>query len=78
MGYSAFRFIPGYVLDCSSSTKMTFKGTNDRYIIATKTKEDPATRQMLTHITVFCIDGRVLMSDQRIPGCHKFEGLEFL
>jgi len=63
MGYSSFRFIPG---------------THDRYIIATKTREDPVSREMVTNITVFCIDGRVLLGDQRIPGCHKFEGLEFL
>jgi soluble calcium-activated nucleotidase 1 len=61
-GFSAFRFIPN---------------TQDYFIIATKTEEDPITKNMKSYITVFDIDGKVRLPDQLI-GENKFEGIEFL
>ena len=61
-GFSAFRFIPN---------------TKDMYIVATKTEEDPVTKNMKSYITVFDIKGTVIMNDQLI-GEDKFEGIEFL
>jgi len=61
-GYSAFRFIPN---------------TKDKFIIATKTEEDPNTKRMKSYITVFHVDGKIVLNDQLI-GENKYEGIEFL
>jgi len=61
-GYSAFRFIPE---------------TSDNYIVATKTEEDPVTKKMKSYITVFNVNGHVVLDDQLI-GDNKFEGIEFV
>jgi len=61
-GFSAFRFIPN---------------TQDMYFVATKTEEDPVTKNMKSYITVFDIKGTVIMNDQLI-GEDKFEGIEFV
>ncbi|EYC11459.1 hypothetical protein Y032_0050g1924 [Ancylostoma ceylanicum] len=61
-GFSAFDFIPG---------------TEDRLIVALKSKEvegsDPE-----SYITVFDIDGVVLLEDQKLEGNYKFEGIYFV
>ena len=61
-GFSAYRFIPN---------------TLDKFIIATKTEEDPETKKMRSFVTVFNIDGSILMPDQLIAE-NKFEGIEFV
>merc|ERR1712168_694454 len=61
-GYSAFRFIPN---------------TKDKFMIATKTEEDPNTKRMKSYITVFHVDGKIVLNDQLI-GENKYEGIEFL
>jgi len=62
-GFSAFKFIPN---------------TRDRFALATKTEEDPASGKMRSYITVFDVtDGSVIMADQLI-GDDKFEGVEFV
>ncbi|EYB98745.1 hypothetical protein Y032_0128g1423 [Ancylostoma ceylanicum] len=61
-GFSAFDFIPG---------------TEDRLIAAIKSREvegeDPE-----SYITVFDVDGNVLMEDMQLDGNYKFEGLYFV
>ena len=47
------------------------------YVVATKTEEDPVTKNMKSYITVFDIKGTVIMNDQLI-GEDKFEGIEFV
>ncbi|PIO54872.1 hypothetical protein TELCIR_23753, partial [Teladorsagia circumcincta] len=61
-GYSAFDFIPG---------------TDDKIIVALKSKEvtDEPTE---TYVTVFTIDGELLLDDQKLDGNYKFEGLYFI
>lgn len=50
--------------------------TNDQVIVALKTEEvDGSTA---TYITVFRIDGKILLPDQKISSTLKFEGLEFV
>lgn len=61
-GFSAFRFIPGF---------------NDRYIVALKTAENPETKKMKTFVTVFTVEGKVLLDDQFI-GDDKYEGIDFV
>ncbi|RCN40867.1 hypothetical protein ANCCAN_13211 [Ancylostoma caninum] len=61
-GFSALDFIPG---------------TDDKLIVAIKSKEvevsDPE-----SYITVFDIDGNVLMEDQKLADNYKFEGIYFV
>ncbi|PIO75284.1 Apyrase [Teladorsagia circumcincta] len=61
-GYSAFDFIPG---------------TDDKIIVALKSKE-VTDEPVETYITVFTIDGRILLDDQKLDGNYKFEGLYFV
>ena len=51
-------------------------GTNDQEIVALKTQEVDG--QIASYIMAFDLSGRVLMSEQKIPGSYKFEGIEFL
>ncbi|PIO75259.1 Apyrase [Teladorsagia circumcincta] len=61
-GYSTFDFIPG---------------TDDKIIVALKSKE-VTDEPVETYITVFTIDGKVLLDDQKLGGNYKFEGLYFV
>ncbi|KAK6016715.1 Apyrase [Ostertagia ostertagi] len=61
-GYSAFDFIPG---------------TDDKIIVALKSKE-VTDEPVETYVTVFTIDGQVLLDDQKLDGNYKFEGLYFI
>ena len=62
-GFSEFKFLPG---------------SNDRIIVAMKSEENEEMGTQNTYITVFDIDGNILMEETDIPGAMKFEGLEFL
>lgn len=68
-GFSAFQFIPG---------------TNDEIIVALKTAEVPANpakpfedKIFTTWITIFKIDGTVILDDLELDGGVKYEGIEF-
>lgn len=68
-GFSAFQFIPG---------------TNDEIIVALKTSEVPAdpakpfeNKIFSTWITIFKIDGTVIMEDVALEDGVKYEGIEF-
>ena len=51
-------------------------GLNDEVIIALKTLEYKGTTK--SFITVFKINGKILLPDTIISETHKYEGLEFL
>uniref|UniRef100_A0A1I7UAC9 Apyrase n=1 Tax=Caenorhabditis tropicalis TaxID=1561998 RepID=A0A1I7UAC9_9PELO len=68
-GFSAFQFIPG---------------TNDEIIVALKTSEVPANPEkpfenkiFNTWITIFKIDGTIILEDQALEDGVKYEGIEF-
>ncbi|PIC17712.1 hypothetical protein B9Z55_023858 [Caenorhabditis nigoni] len=68
-GFSAFQFIPG---------------TKDEIIVALKTSEVPAdpakpfeNHIFSTWITIFKIDGTVILEDQALDDGVKYEGIEF-
>ncbi|PIO57657.1 Apyrase [Teladorsagia circumcincta] len=61
-GFSAFQFIPG---------------TNDRLIIALKSEEKDG-KPVASYVTVFDINGEVLLQDTSLHDPHKFEGIAFV
>lgn len=61
-GFSAFKFVPG---------------TNDNVILALKSAENDAAGTQETFITLFTVDGRVLLEEE-LMGHNKFEGLAFV
>ncbi|CAL2049757.1 unnamed protein product [Caenorhabditis brenneri] len=68
-GFSAFQFVPG---------------TNDEIIVALKTSEVPAdpakpfeNKIFNTWITIFKIDGTIILEDQALEDGVKYEGIEF-
>ena len=61
-GLSEFKFLPN---------------SNDEIIVALKSEENEEKQTQTTYITVFDLDGHILMEESEIPGNHKFEGLEF-
>ncbi|KAK8790034.1 hypothetical protein WA158_006814 [Blastocystis sp. Blastoise] len=61
-GFSSFSFVPG---------------SKDTIIAALKSEENEEQHTQNTYITVFTIDGKVLLEETEIPGNRKFEGLEF-
>lgn len=61
-GFSEFKFLPK---------------SNDNIIVALKSEENEETQKQNTYITVFSLDGNILLEETAIPGNHKFEGLEF-
>ncbi|KAG5185700.1 apyrase family protein [Tribonema minus] len=60
-GFSSFKFLPG---------------TRDTVIVALKSEERSADNSQNTYITVFDLEGRVLLEETEMPGLAKFEGLE--
>ncbi|CAN0008002.1 unnamed protein product [Discosporangium mesarthrocarpum] len=62
-GFSTFKFVPG---------------TGDQVIAALKSEESEEKGTQETFMTVFTLDGEVLMEETRLPGGYKFEGLEFI
>ena len=61
-GFSDFKFLPG---------------SNDNIIVAMKSEENEEAQTQNTYITIFSLDGNILLEETEIPGNHKFEGLEF-
>jgi soluble calcium-activated nucleotidase 1 len=61
-GFSSFKFVPG---------------TNDEVILALKSMEEAATGKQASYLTVFNMNGEVLIDETPVPGAHKFEGIEF-
>ncbi|XP_066292137.1 soluble calcium-activated nucleotidase 1-like isoform X4 [Branchiostoma lanceolatum] len=51
-------------------------GTQDQVMVALKTEEDRGA--IATFISVFRVDGKILLTDQRIEGDFKYEGVEFI
>lgn len=60
-GFSTFKFVPG---------------SKDTIIVAIKSEEKAADDSQSAHITVFTIDGKVLLEETELTGGYKFEGLE--
>ena len=61
-GFSDFKFLPG---------------SKDQIIVALKSEENDEAQTQNTYITVFDVNGKILMEETEIPGMMKFEGLEF-
>ena len=51
-------------------------GTGDRVVVALKTEE--VRGRIASFVTVFSIDGKVLMDDMQVSDQFKFEGIEFI
>ena len=63
-GYSSFKFVPN------------LKDPNDHIVVALKTEEDSG--RISTYITVFNINGLILLKDQLVSDKYKYEGVEFV
>ena len=61
-GFSDFKFLPN---------------SRDHILVALKSEESETRHIQNSYITVFDLNGTVLMDETEIPGKHKFEGLEF-
>eukprot|EP01064_Diplonema_japonicum_P026638 TRINITY_DN3813_c0_g1_i1.p1 TRINITY_DN3813_c0_g1~~TRINITY_DN3813_c0_g1_i1.p1 ORF type:complete len:356 (+),score=111.67 TRINITY_DN3813_c0_g1_i1:31-1098(+) len=61
-GFSSAKFVPG---------------TNDEIMVALKSAENEADQTQETYISVFALDGTILMEETRI-GANKYEGIEFI
>ena len=61
-GFSEFKFLPE---------------SNDEIIVALKSEENEEEHTQNSYITVFDLEGHILLHESVIPGNHKFEGLEF-
>ena len=61
-GFSEFKFLPG---------------SNDNIIVALKSEENEEEQTQNSYITVFSLDGTILLEETEIPDHLKFEGLEF-
>ena len=61
-GFSSFSFLPG---------------SKDEIIVALKSEENEEAGTQNTYITVFTIDGKVLLPETEIEGGRKYEGIEF-
>ena len=62
-GFSTFKFVPG---------------TDDSVIVALKSEESEELGKQTSHITVFTLQGKVLLPETEIEGGYKYEGLEFV
>ncbi|RHY23632.1 hypothetical protein DYB32_009112 [Aphanomyces invadans] len=62
-GFSSFKFVPG---------------TQDSVIVALKSMENEALSSQAAYVTVFTVDGVVLMPETSLPGSYKYEGVAFL
>ena len=62
-GFSSFKFVPG---------------TQDSVIVALKSMEDEELQAQAAFVTVFSIDGAILMPETPLPGAYKYEGVAFL
>ncbi|KAK6588042.1 hypothetical protein RS030_7974 [Cryptosporidium xiaoi] len=62
-GFSSLKFLPG---------------SFDQIIVATKSVEDSETDSQSSFITIFSLNGKILLKDEKIPGDHKYEGIEFV
>jgi soluble calcium-activated nucleotidase 1 len=61
-GFSSFKFVPR---------------SDDAVIVAIKSVEVEVEQRQTSFITVFDVDGNVLMEETEIPGAKKFEGVAF-
>ena len=61
-GFSEFKFLPN---------------SGDSIVVAIKSEENEMEHTQNSFITVFSLDGRILLEETEIPGNHKYEGLEF-
>ena len=61
-GFSEFKFLPN---------------SGDSIVVAIKSEENEKEHTQNSFITVFSLDGRILLEETEIPGNHKYEGLEF-
>lgn len=62
-GFSSAKFVPG---------------GGEKVVVALKSEENAEAGTQGSYITVFDMDGQVLMEEIPIPGAHKYEGIEFL
>lgn len=61
-GFSAFQFIPN---------------TGDRLIVALKSEEKDGV-PVASYLSVFNIDGKIVLEDTPLHGTYKFEGIDFV
>ncbi|KAF1789206.1 Apyrase [Phytophthora cactorum] len=61
-GFSSFKFVPR---------------SDDSVIVAIKSVEVEDEQRQTSYITVFDVDGNVLMDETEIPGAKKYEGVAF-
>ncbi|KAL7684092.1 putative apyrase [Plasmopara halstedii] len=61
-GFSSFKFVPR---------------SDDSVIVAIKSVEVEVEQHQTSYITVFDVDGNVLMEETEIPGAKKYEGVAF-
>ncbi|KAJ1613168.1 apyrase and calcium-activated nucleotidase SCAN-1-like protein [Cryptosporidium canis] len=62
-GFSSLKFLPG---------------SFDQIIVAIKSVEDSKNNLQKSFITIFTINGEVLLDDLEVPGNYKYEGIEFV
>ncbi|KAF7457796.1 Apyrase family protein [Cryptosporidium felis] len=62
-GFSSLKFLPG---------------SFDQIIVATKSIENSEKDIQTSFISIFSINGNILLEDLEIPGNHKYEGIEFI
>ncbi|KAF0692186.1 Aste57867_16710 [Aphanomyces stellatus] len=62
-GFSSFKFVPG---------------TQDSVIVALKSMESEELQAQAAYVTVFTVDGTILMPETPLPGAYKYEGVAFM
>ncbi|TRY51278.1 Apyrase [Cryptosporidium tyzzeri] len=62
-GFSSLKFLPG---------------SFDQIIVATKSVEESISDTQKSFLTIFTINGKILMEDLEVPGDYKYEGIEFI
>ncbi|OII73052.1 uncharacterized protein cubi_02283 [Cryptosporidium ubiquitum] len=62
-GFSSLKFLPG---------------SFDQIIVATKSVEESKSDTQKSFLTIFTINGKILLEDSEVPGNYKYEGIEFV
>lgn len=70
-GFSTMKFLPG------SNDNVYLYCILKQIIVALKSEENEKEHSQNSYITMFNIDGTILLPETAIPGNHKYEGLEF-
>ena len=62
-GFSSLKFLPG---------------SFDQIIVAIKSVENSEGDTQSSFITIFSLNGKILLEDEKVPGEYKYEGIEFV